>query len=192
MTADRDQFHPPTARTPEPLPIEFDLEQVEVDQLLSRSMAADARREIPEGLSHRIFAMTASALPTPVAGETQPRLRLVEAEAVKLVRGDRWMHAAWGRVALAASVLVVAGLTLKIAWPKQSPQPVAHGNGAAPVPDVRAASIDLTDLNHFDAANPSAFDVYESNFSYLLDASEVRSFDDLNSDLRLFVAQMEM
>lgn len=202
MNADRNNL-PNLQSHREPLPGEFDRAQIDVDHLLAHSARAESQLDmeqgISSGLSQRIFEMTASSLPTPVQGEAQPRLRLVEAEVVQVARDSRWAFAGWSRFALAASVLLVAGLTLWTTWPTQSPTlPIAQGEGdrgprGATAPEVRtASSIDLTDLNHFDASNPSAIDAYESNFSYLLDASEVRSFNDLNTDLRLFVAQMEM
>ena len=57
---------------------------------------------------------------------------------------------------------------------------------------MRTASVDFGDLNRIAASNPSDIDAFESEVTYLLDASDVRSFKDLNNDLRQFVAQLEM
>ncbi|HVP72484.1 MAG TPA: hypothetical protein VMS30_02010, partial [Phycisphaerales bacterium] len=65
------------------------------------------------------------------------------------------------------------------------------GSGATP-PSVRTASIDFGELNRIATSNPSDIDAFESEATYLLDASDVRSFKDLNNDLRQFVAQLEM
>lgn len=189
MNADR--HNPSFDRGPEPLPIDFDPTQIQVDRLLSRSARVSAG-EIPAGLSQRVYEMSVASLPTSVVAE--PALRLVEADAsfVSITRhatSTRWRL---GWTALAASVLLVAGATLWMNWPKAPAIDSGSIAGGPSQPLVRTASVDFGDLNRLAASNPSEIDAFESEFTYLLDASEVRSFKDLNNDLRQFVAQLEM
>lgn len=181
----------------------FDAEEIEIDRLLAHAARADARH-VPAGLSQRVFAMSASMLPDAAAG--QPTLKLVGADADReaLVAHRPVRFAAWARLALAASVLLVAGVTMWTTWPTNVPQqPVAinrggggsvngGGEGGEVGPSVSTVALNFDDLNALNASNPSAFDSYDGEFSYLLDASELRSFDDLNDDLVLLVQQLEM
>lgn len=188
-----------------PLPADFEPSLHEIDMLLAHTALIDGAHA-PSDLSQRVFEMSVSSLPSSASTSTTaaPALRLIGGEAgsetLPLSNDRRRRLAGWSRFALAASVLLVAGVTLWTTWPRTPEQPIAgarpeaRGGEDAVVkpPVVRTASIDFGDLNRFDAANPSDIDAYENEFSYLLDASEVRSFDDLNNDLRQLVAQLEM
>ncbi len=176
--------------TIESLPAEFGSESIEVDRLIAHSARAEARH-VPAGLADRVFEMSVKSLPD--ANETQRELRLVgiEDESGFLITRRPRMFAAWARLALAASVLLVAGVTMWTTWPATHITPVA-GNQRGVTPQVTSVALNLDDLNDLNASNPSAFDSYENDFAYLLDASEVRSFDDLNDDLVLLVQQLEM
>ena len=193
MNADRHNFEFQDAVRPvEPLPIDFEPALSDVDRLLSRSAQAPAR-DMPAGLSQRVYEMSVASLPA--AEAERPALKLVESGESSFVLVQRSSHFSWRRLALAASVLLVAGVTLWTSWPRTPIGPsggnAGGGTGATP-PSVRTASIDFGELNRIAASNPSDIDAFESEVTYLLDASEVRSFKDLNNDLRQFVAQLEM
>lgn len=148
-------------------------------------------------MAQRIFEMTAPMLTAErVANGDVPSLRLVEADVVTIATPHRLQIGSWARLAMAASVLVVAGVALWTTWPRVPAQgPIASGNNnnsLGGAPNIVRAAINLDDLNSLDADNPSSLDSLQNEFAYLLDASEVRSFDDLNDDLLLLVQQLEM
>lgn len=190
MTIDRNNHFPPDRDwTIESLPAEFGQESIEVDRLIAHAACAEARH-VPAGLSDRVFEMSVDSLPGAENAPHELRLVGVEAETEFAMSRRPRMFAAWARLALAASVLLVAGVTMWTTWPTHITPIAVNQHGVTP--QVTNVALNLDDLNDLNASNPSAFDSYESEFAYLLDASEVRSFDDLNDDLVLLVQQLEM
>jgi hypothetical protein len=179
---------------PEPLPADFDAEQVRIDALLGKALRGG---DAPAGLSQRVFEMSASSL-----GAESPQLRLVgehasKPAAVVIAPARRYTFAAWSRLAMAASVLLAAGITLWAVLPHGTPP--AHDvalNKGPTVPSQSTATRnaradDLSDYDHV-LAQDTDLDHLEGEVAYLLEASQVRSYDDLNDDLVLLVQQLEM
>jgi len=166
---------------PQPLPVEFEPRARQVDALLSRAVRVD-RDHMPHDLSQRIFELSVGSLPA-IAGERERAaltgtLRLVGTPA----RRSRLTLAAatgagrsggWGRMALAASVLLVAGIALTISQPRTA-----------------AAKIDVPYLGLL--ATDTEVDSAASELWYLLDSTQVRSFEDVSSDVRMLVQELEM
>lgn len=195
MTTHRDN-HDFNVNAPEPLPAEFDAELAQVDSLLSHALHDEA--PAPIGLSQRVFEMSVASLPAASESQraTQQPLRLVAASTVRVTR---YTFATWRSLALAASVLLVAGVALWVTWPRggnadrftlnnDNPDPASSGNTK---PVARSVKLDFPDLNRL-AEKPSDLDALEGEVSYLLDVAPLRSFDDLDNDVRLLVQQLEM
>jgi hypothetical protein len=177
---------------PEPLPPEFDRELQAIDRLLSTS-AGVHRNAMPAGLAQRAFEASVADLPQ---ATTHAPLRLVGVGdapevAVAADGGRRVAHgwlgqSLWNRVALAASVALVGGVGLWV-MVQRSNVPVA--------PREDATHLARTDVSlNFDDLDRLALGIgdFESEVSYLIEATELHSVYDLTDDLDLLAQQSEM
>ena len=196
MNADRNNLPSLQGLQPsrEPLPAEFGADLARVDDLLGRAVMRSA--SAPAGLSQHVFEMSIASLGGAHAAPARvphiAPLRLVATGARAKVgafeTSRQFVFAAWARLALAASVLVVAGLSLWVASPKVTPALVAE----RPTERDPLHSVDASVLNMLNYDNPHGIDSVENDVEYLLEASQVRSFADLNSDLLAMVRELEM
>lgn len=154
---------------PEPLPGVFSPEMRAVDDEL-RAQARQA--EIPLGLSDRVFAASVKQLPVDLPGAGDRRLRFPF---------QSWTarHGVWGQLAMAASVALAFGVAL---WFVYGPH-TKRATGASDTAASLAAA--LRPLS-------SEPDPFESDFSYLLETSDLNSAEDIKSELVMLVRELEM
>jgi hypothetical protein len=161
-----------------PLPQEFDELQRSIDTQLRQTAHQTI---VPMGLSDRVFEASVMLLPRQAS---EP----VEIRSLRLVGTERsiFNRLAWGRLAMAASVLIAAGVGVWMV------------NQSAPSPVVGPGTIVFLDPQPSDSALAAEFatlpegaasDV-ERELSYLLDTNELTSFDDLTGELALLVADL--
>ncbi len=154
----------------QPLPADFEPSLREVDAHLSML----ARREsIPQGLADRVFEASATYLP---AAAARPRLRLVGAH-IRVIH-----RTAWGQLALAASVMFAFVLIMQ-----QMPVGVARQSN---LPVVMNAVSSGQRATAWYAAE--SVDAVGREVGFLLDTSDVDSYDDLNRELAMLVADHDM
>ena len=150
---------------PDPLPADFSPGLREIDDRLAR----EARREaVPLGLADRVLRASVEYLPSP------PRPRRLQP-----VREPLW-SLGWGRLALAASVVLAVGAAL---WLVEGPteRMVVVGDGG-----VRGALLPEVERLLMEPAAGVA-----SELASLLDTRDL-TFDDLAGELAMLVANLEM
>ncbi len=156
--------------TPDPLPADFSGGLREIDDRLARA----ARREaVPLGLADRVLRASVEYLPSP------PRPRRLQ--PVRAAREPLW-SLAWGRLALAASVVLAVGAALwLVEGPTERSNVVLVGDGGvrgALPPEVERLLME-----------PAAGG--DSELASLLDTRDL-TFDDLARELAMLVANLEM
>ncbi len=156
---------------PDPLPADFSPGLREIDDRLAR----EARREaVPQGLADRVLRASVEYLPSP------PRPRRLQ--PVRTAREPLW-SLGWGRLALAASVVLAVGAALWLVRPIEPPpiDVVVVGDGGvrgALPPEVERLLME-----------PAAGG--DSELASLLDTRDL-TFDDLAGELAMLVANLEM
>ncbi len=156
--------------TPDPLPADFSPGLREIDDRLAR----EARREtVPMGLADRVFRASVEYLPSP------PRPRRLR--PVRTAREPLW-SLAWGRLALAASVVLAVGAAL---W-------LVQGRSG------RIERVEIGDVAVRGALPPEVERLLmepvgggDSELASLLDTRDL-TFDDLAGELAMLVAKLEM
>jgi hypothetical protein len=166
----------------EALPAEFDSDLMAIDSLLAISSRGGVAA--PEGLAERVYH--ASVVHLPAAPGTAAPLRLVAALSEVPGTGStpamsfRW--SLWQRLSLAASVAIVGGLALWALMQEPVPQPIiSHADPESKQSDARLAA-EIT--SQFHALNNLTDELsdFESQVTYLLDATQILSVADLNPD----------
>jgi hypothetical protein len=166
----------------EALPPEFDSDLMAIDSLLAISSRVGA--DAPEGLVERVYHASVQHLPASI-GTVAP-LRLVAARSEATATGStpamsfRW--SLWQRLSLAASVAMVGGLALWALMQEPVRQPIiSRADPESKQSDARLAA-EIT--SQFHALNNLTDDLsdFESQVTYLLDATQILSVADLNPD----------
>jgi len=163
-----------------PLPNEFD----ELERLIDAQLRASARQgAVPMGLSGRVFEASVMLLPKQ-ASET------VEVRSLRLVGTERsiFNRLAWGRLAMAASVLIAAGVGVWMMNQSAPPSLVAIVPNGPLTGDSNF--LDPMLASDFATLPEGAASDVERDLSYLLDTNELTSFDDLTGELALLVADL--
>ena len=155
---------------PDPLPADFSPGLQEIDDRLAR----EARREaVPMGLADRVLRASVEYLPSP------PRPRRLQ--PVRTAREPLW-SLGWGRLALAASVVLAVGAALwLVEGPTARVDMVVVGDGG-----VRGALLPEVERLLMEPAAGVA-----SELASLLDTRDL-TFDDLAGELAMLVANLEM
>lgn len=157
-----------------PLPGSFDDQERRIDAQITQALGVDANM-VPEGLADRVYQASVRGLPAPLP------LPLREAQPLRphrLVVG----RLAWGRLAMAASVLLGIGLGI---WSLQPSRPV--GPSSVAQIDIRLDGPLATELAMLPQG--SATDM-ENELSYLLDTNDLTSFEVLSGDLVRLLADV--
>ena len=166
----RNQDNYPSS-TPDPLPADFSPGLREIDERLAR----EARREaIPMGLADRVLRASLDYLPSPRPRRLQP---------VRTTREPLW-SVAWGRLALAASVVLAVGAALWLVQGRSGPtgdDMVKAGDGG-----VRGALPPEVERLLMEPVGGG-----DSELASLLDTRDL-TFDDLAGELAMLVANLEM
>ena len=164
----------------QPLPDEFDELQRVIDARLQLSVRSTA---VPKGLSGRVFEASVMLLPKQAS---QP----IEVRSLRLAGTERsiFNRLAWGRLAMAASVFIAAGVGVWM-MNQSSPQKLVVMGPERPVVRDTGLLDPLLAAEFATLPEGSASDV-ERELSYLLDTNELTSFDDLTGELALLVADL--
>lgn len=169
-------------RLPEPLPGEFEARLRHIDLKLAE-LARRSTAQLPEGLADRVFEASAALLPKPhVEVQRQPQLRLTWGAAA---RPKLLSREAWGRFAMAASVLLVASVALWFMHVPYQHAPYAYRSAE---PDAWHAAEVMLALRNLPTDSATAI---ENDIAYLLHTKDLQSFEELAGDLRLLVAELD-
>lgn len=166
----------------QPLPGDFSPAMRELDSQL----AENARlTPIPAGLVDRVFEASASLLPEHQSADAvASRWRLIPGIPGVSGRSLSIHRLAWGRVAMAASVMIVCAIAVRF---------LHHPSGSAPELAEKhktPAALDVhSNLNWFTDDSTVQLD---NDMAYLLDTSDMTSADDLSRDLAVLASNLEL